>query len=177
MRNLNGSSRAREDFSGSCGAEACPERPDDVVCRICVPAANRIFLLVNEVIEMFELRAVRIARLGSRGRGVGGLLGFALVVFGFCSAVASAGEDEMVAKGRQIAEAACSPCHAVGPSGASPKAEAPLFRELGRKYPVDSLQETLAEGVLVGHPEMPEVKMTEAEIGAFIAYLKTIQVP
>lgn len=90
---------------------------------------------------------------------------------------AAAAEEPAVGRGREIARSGCADCHAVGPSGASPKVEAPPFRELGRKYPVESLEEALAEGVVVGHPGMPQVKMNEAEIGAFIAWLKTIQVP
>ncbi|MCE1237595.1 MAG: cytochrome c [Hyphomicrobiales bacterium] len=89
----------------------------------------------------------------------------------------AAGEDAAVAQGRKIARDACSPCHAIGATGVSAKAEAPPFRELGRKYPVESLEEALAEGVVVGHPEMPQVKMSEPEIAAFIAWLKTIQTP
>ncbi len=112
-----------------------------------------------------------------RGGGVGAvrLLACGLVALGVSSA--SATENEAVTKGRQIAETACAPCHAVGATGVSPRVQAPLFRELGRKYPVENLEEALAEGVVVGHPEMPQVKMNEAEIGAFVAYLKTIQVP
>ncbi len=91
--------------------------------------------------------------------------------------IALAGESEQVARGRQIAERACAPCHAIGTTGESPRPQAPHFREIGRKYPVDSLQEALAEGVVVGHPDMPQVKMSEADIGAFLAYLKTVQVP
>ena len=93
------------------------------------------------------------------------------------SAVAQAANDSPVGRGREIAKAACADCHAVGPTGSSPKAEAPPFRELGRKYPVESLEEALAEGVVVGHPGMPQVRMNEADIGAFIAWLKTIQMP
>lgn len=91
--------------------------------------------------------------------------------------IAAAGEDPLVRRGREIATAACADCHAIGPSGASPKPEAPLFREIGRKYPVESLEEALAEGVVVGHPGMPQVKMRETEISAFLAWLKSIQTP
>lgn len=91
--------------------------------------------------------------------------------------MAARGEDAAVAEGRRIAHDACSPCHAVGPTGASPKVEAPPFRDLGRKYPLENLEEALAEGVVVGHPGMPEVKMNEREIAAFVAWLKTIQTP
>ncbi|MDK9695269.1 MAG: cytochrome c [Siculibacillus sp.] len=90
---------------------------------------------------------------------------------------ATAAEDPAVRRGREIAKAACADCHAIGPKGASPRAEAPPFRELGRRYPVESLEEALAEGVVVGHPGMPQVKMRDAEIGDFIVYLKSIQVP
>lgn len=100
-----------------------------------------------------------------------------IAVLMFASGPAGAAEDAAVKRGLEIAEAACADCHAIGSTGASPKAEAPLFRELGRKYPVESLEEALAEGVVVGHPGMPQVKMNEADIGAFLAYLKSIQVP
>lgn len=105
-----------------------------------------------------------------RWMAVGGVLSQAI-------GAAGAADDSLVGRGREIAKAACADCHGVGPTGTSPKKEAPLFRELGRKYPVESLEEALAEGVVVGHPGMPQVKMNEAEIGAFIAYLKTIQMP
>lgn len=101
----------------------------------------------------------------------------AVLVAGPSVGIASAGEREMMARGARIARHACSSCHAIGPTGDSPKAEAPRFRELGRRYPVESLEEALAEGVVVGHPGMPQVKMTAREIEAFIAWLKTIQTP
>lgn len=90
---------------------------------------------------------------------------------------AVAEEDARVVRGREIAEAACAGCHAIGPTGASPQAEAPAFREIGRRYPVESLEEALAEGVVVGHPDMPQVKMDEADIDAFLAYLEAIRAP
>lgn len=96
-------------------------------------------------------------------------------VIGFLSAVPAVSEEEGAPRGREIAEAACAPCHAIGRSGTSPNPKATPFREIGRKYPVDNLEETLAEGVVTGHPEMPKVKMTPKDIGAFIAYLRTIQ--
>ena len=116
-----------------------------------------------------------IGRKSAGGAQISALVAVAIVAL--LSTTVLAAEDEAVTRGRKIAEAACAPCHAIGTTGPSPKAEAPLFRELGRKYPVEQLEETLAEGVVVGHPGMPQVKMREGEIAAFIAYLKTIQVP
>ena len=119
-----------------------------------------------------------MARVARRtGRAVGGPAAAIMGAIMAATSGAIAAEDPAVKRGREIATAACADCHAIGATGASPKSEAPLFRELGRKYPVESLEEALAEGVVVGHPGMPQVKMNEAEIGAFIAYLKTVQVP
>jgi mono/diheme cytochrome c family protein len=69
----------------------------------------------------------------------------------------------------------CARCHAVGRSGASPRKEAPPFRVLGRRYPVESLEEALGEGILSGHPDMPEFQFDADQVGAIIAYLKSIQ--
>jgi hypothetical protein len=45
------------------------------------------------------------------------------------------------------------------------------MRSLKQRWPVENLAEALAEGVMVGHPEMPEVTLTTSEIDAFLAYL------
>ncbi len=77
--------------------------------------------------------------------------------------------------GRQFAEANCSRCHAIGPAGASPLDPAPPFRTFAQRWPLESLEEALAEGIVTGHPEMPEFKLTPQQIGNFIGYLETVQ--
>ena len=79
------------------------------------------------------------------------------------------------AKGRFLAEKYCAGCHAVGPIGASRRAAAPPFRQLQARYPVEALQEALAEGISTGHPEMPEFVFFPGDIDNFIAYLKTFE--
>ena len=69
----------------------------------------------------------------------------------------------------------CGSCHAVGRNGDSPNKLAPPFRALGQRYPVESLEEALGEGILSGHPDMPEFKFDADDVGAIIAYLKSIQ--
>ncbi len=78
-------------------------------------------------------------------------------------------------KGRQLADMYCAACHAIGASGASPAPEAPPFRRLSALYSLDALEEALAEGILVGHPMMPEFTFTPDQIDALIAYLKSVQ--
>lgn len=90
-------------------------------------------------------------------------------------AVGDATRADAVARGRGLAEALCSECHAVGGGGESPHADAPAFRTLSRNYPVKYLEEALGEGIVVGHGDMPEIVLPPEEIGPFIAYLESIQ--
>ncbi len=78
-------------------------------------------------------------------------------------------------RGRTILEANCGRCHATGAEGTSPLAAAPPFRTLGERYPVSDLEEALAEGILTGHPEMPEFSFDPDEIDSIIAYLQSLQ--
>ena len=70
---------------------------------------------------------------------------------------------------------ACARCHAIGRAGTSPHAAAPPFRTLSRRYPIEGLAEALAEGLSVGHPDMPEFVFDSQDVGAILAYLKSIQ--
>jgi mono/diheme cytochrome c family protein len=79
------------------------------------------------------------------------------------------------AQGQRIAETNCSSCHAIGPDGASPHSLAPPFRTFSRNYPIHSLEEAFAEGVLVGHPDMPEFRLEPDQVDALIAYIYTVQ--
>lgn len=69
----------------------------------------------------------------------------------------------------------CAKCHAIGKSGDSPLPIAPPFRTLHERYPVESLAESLAEGITTGHPTMPEFTLEPDQIENFIAYLKTLE--
>jgi cytochrome c len=89
---------------------------------------------------------------------------------------ATAADDAALAqRGEALLAANCSRCHAVGRIGASPHAAAPPFRTLSRRYPVEGLAEALAEGLSVGHPDMPEFVFEPDDVGAILAYLKSIQ--
>ena len=78
-------------------------------------------------------------------------------------------------RGEQLLTKNCASCHAVGRGGASAMKDAPAFRTLGQRYPVESLEEALGEGVLSGHPDMPDMSFDADDVGAIIAYLQSIQ--
>lgn len=85
--------------------------------------------------------------------------------------------DALAAKGQTIAEVYCARCHAVARSGASPLPAAPPLRTLSEKYPIESLAEALAEGIVTGHSEMPEFVFAPDEVDAVLAFLKSLETP
>ena len=76
--------------------------------------------------------------------------------------------------GEALLARACGSCHAVGRGDSADKG-APPFRTLGQRYPVEDLEEALGEGFMSGHPDMPEFQFDADDVGAIIAYLKSIQ--
>lgn len=82
--------------------------------------------------------------------------------------------SKLVREGHALAVERCSACHATEKTGPSPLQTAPPFRSLAYRYPVESLDEALAEGIVVGHPDMPSDPWDPADIRRFIAYLKNI---
>jgi len=84
-------------------------------------------------------------------------------------------ERSAVAGGKSLVERYCSACHAVGRSGKSRHPVAPAFRTLSKRYPLINLEESLAEGISTGHPDMPEFQVGPNEISSIVRYLDTIQ--
>jgi cytochrome c len=78
-------------------------------------------------------------------------------------------------RGRELLQRDCAKCHAIGKAGESPNKAAPPFRTLGKRYPIDSLEEALAEGIVSGHSDMPEFQYDPDDVAAIIDYLKSIQ--
>jgi len=78
-------------------------------------------------------------------------------------------------RGLVIVRTNCSRCHAIGKVGDSSLPIAPPFRTLHQRYPVEDLQEPLAEGIVTGHPTMPEFRFDPGQVGDIIAYLKSLE--
>jgi cytochrome c len=78
-------------------------------------------------------------------------------------------------RGQTIAQANCARCHSIDKVTESPLSIAPSFRTLHERYPVDNLEEPLAEGIVTGHPTMPEFRFAPDQISDFIAFLKSLR--
>jgi cytochrome c len=93
------------------------------------------------------------------------------------AAIGPAGAAGDLKRGETLLARDCGRCHAIGRSGESPAKDAPAFRTIGKRYPVESLEEALGEGIMSGHPDMPEFKFDADDVGGIIAFLKSVQQP
>ena len=80
-----------------------------------------------------------------------------------------------VQRGTTFAQANCASCHSIDKVTLSSLPLAPPFRSLHLRYPVENLAEALAEGIVTGHPNMPEFRLDPGQIGDFIDFLKTLE--
>ena len=78
-------------------------------------------------------------------------------------------------RGLTLAKTHCARCHSIDRVTPSPLSIAPPFRTLHKKYPVENLQEAMAEGLSTGHPTMPEFRFDPDQIANFIAFLKSLE--
>lgn len=80
-----------------------------------------------------------------------------------------------ITQGRRLAMLYCARCHAIDKVSSSPLKIAPPFRTLHERYPVENLQEALAEGIVVGHPAMPQFSFEPDQVNDFLAFLKSLE--
>jgi cytochrome c len=111
------------------------------------------------------------------GRGRLGALTAAVVALlvGLAATPSGAVQKDLTDKGEALVKENCSRCHAIGKEGDSPHPPAPPFRTLSSKYPIEDLAESLAEGIVSGHPDMPIFVFSPHDVEAIIEYLQSIQ--
>ena len=78
-------------------------------------------------------------------------------------------------RGKTFALTNCARCHSIDRVTQSPLKIAPPFRTLHLRYPVETLGEALAEGIVTGHPTMPEFQLDPDQIHDLLSYLKTLE--
>ena len=80
-----------------------------------------------------------------------------------------------IAHGRRLVEENCARCHATEKGTKSDHPDAPAFRDLFKRYPIDALEEAFADGIYTGHPDMPVFKITNLQLNDVLAYLEQLQ--
>ena len=83
----------------------------------------------------------------------------------------AAAETEMEAAQRFI-HRNCAACHVTTAGEPRKHADAPDFAEIARRYPPSAIAEAFAEGVTVGHEDMPQFELTPDEIDLLLLFLR-----
>lgn len=78
-------------------------------------------------------------------------------------------------RGKAFARASCAHCHAIDRVSKSPLRIAPPLRTLHNRYPIEALEEALAEGISTGHTNMPAFELNPDQIHDLLSYLKTLE--
>jgi cytochrome c len=99
----------------------------------------------------------------------------AALFVGFCVVGPAHATDDPDA-GHVIVQENCARCHAIEATGDSPNTDAPPMRTFAAKWPLENLEEALAEGIVVGHEgiDMPEFVFEPDQISDILAYLGSI---
>jgi mono/diheme cytochrome c family protein len=100
------------------------------------------------------------------------LLQLPLMLFAITQAFAISPAEQ---RGRAYAQSHCARCHAIDRVSKSPLDVAPPFRTLHLRYPIETLEEALAEGIYTGHAEMPAFELNPDQIHDLLSYLKTLE--
>ncbi len=112
------------------------------------------------------MRTVTFKCLGQAGLA-------AMMLVGLCTN-GFAEETSPSQKGQEIAAQLCARCHSITRDGESPFAEAPPFRTFAHKWPLESLEEAFAEGIVVGHPAMPEFVFGPNDIQNLLSFMDSL---
>jgi len=109
--------------------------------------------------------------------GIAGLANIVAILVALPSLPASGAQPLTPAaqRGQVLLRVHCASCHSIDMVSESPLKIAPPFRTLHTRYPVEDLEEPLAEGIITGHPTMPEFRFDPGQVGDIIAYLKSLE--
>ena len=88
--------------------------------------------------------------------------------------IAAAETDDLVARGKALAQKNCAWCHAIGKTGDSPNPRAPAWRHLHKRHPILALRDPLTRGIARPHDEMPNFKLTDEEVDTIVAYINSL---
>lgn len=93
----------------------------------------------------------------------------------WCAGTPALAQSPAAQRGLTFVRVHCAQCHAIDRVSESPLTIAPAFRSLHLKFPIASLERRLAEGIIAGHPTMPQFRLDPDHIADVMAYLRTLE--
>ena len=136
--------------------------------------AHRVAISELQVCGANELEHP-VRGIGAECFALGRAGALAIVAFLSFGVVPAQAQEPSLQRGLAFVRNNCARCHSIDKISLSPLAIAPPFRDLHKRYPIESLQEAFAEGIQTGHQNMPEFRLEPDQIGDVIAYLKTLE--
>jgi mono/diheme cytochrome c family protein len=128
--------------------------------------------MINEVKHISD--EVKRRSTGPYKRKIASAL-FSAFVMSNIAASPSFADTKSIQRGKAFAAANCSQCHSIDRFSKRRQAAAPPFRTLHKRYPVETLEDALGEGLSTGHPRMPEFRLAPGQAGDFIRFLKSLE--
>jgi mono/diheme cytochrome c family protein len=103
------------------------------------------------------------------------VLACALVLSGCATSQSDGAHSASAGAGKALARDLCSGCHAIGGAGDSANPAAPPFRDLLTRYTPVELEQKLPSGTLMGHPDLPSVRLSQQGAKDLVAYLEALR--
>ena len=110
--------------------------------------------------------------------GLCGTVAFCLALFTsipVAEAQNSSVSDPYFERGLALVRHNCGACHAVESKGNSTHPDAPPFRDLLQRYPIDALEESFIDSIYSQHPDMPVFTVTQDQLDVILYYIAVIQ--
>jgi cytochrome c len=111
----------------------------------------------------------------SRTASVRGQRALAIAAIMMWSVAPAAAQSPAAQRGLTFVLANCAQCHSTDTVSESPLKIAPPFRDLHLKYPIESLQRPLSEGIIAKHPTMPQFRLDADQVTDVIAFMKSLE--
>jgi cytochrome c len=119
-----------------------------------------------------QRKPIEMARSASNSsRWAAILTGAALLTL----AIPAAAQSPAAQRGLTFVRVHCAQCHAIDVVSESPLKIAPPFRDLHRKYPIESLRRPLSEGIIANHPTMPQFRLEADQVNDVIAFMQSLE--
>lgn len=100
---------------------------------------------------------------------------FRQLIVGLALTTAAFATSPAERRGKIFALTNCARCHSIDRVTESPLRTAPPFRTLHKRYSIETLAESLAEGIETGDPRMPMFQLNPDQIHDLLSFLKTLE--
>lgn len=86
---------------------------------------------------------------------------------------AATDSDELVRKGKVLAEKNCGGCHGLGAAGISLNKDATAFQNIFREHKLYALRRPVAQAILAAHEKMPQFNASSQDVDTIVAYINS----